>query len=99
MASLVRMGEERLTTAAPIPARQQDWARELPESIERGAEHLLSLQAVDGYWQGELEADSTLESDYIYYLFVLGKADPVRIAKLANYVRNKQLEDGAARLN
>jgi len=88
------MGEERLTTAAPIPARQQDWARELPESIERGAEHLLSLQAVDGYWQGELEADSTLESDYIYYLFVLGKADPVRIAKLANYVRNKQLEDG-----
>jgi len=37
MASLVRMGEERLTTAAPIPARQQDWARELPESIERGA--------------------------------------------------------------
>jgi squalene-hopene/tetraprenyl-beta-curcumene cyclase len=88
------MGEERSTTAAPMPARQQDWARELPESIERGAEHLLSLQAVDGYWQGELEADSTLESDYIYYLFVLGKADPVRIAKLANYVRNKQLEDG-----
>jgi squalene-hopene/tetraprenyl-beta-curcumene cyclase len=94
MASLVRMGEERSTTAAPMAARQQDWARELPESIERGAEHLLSLQAVDGYWQGELEADSTLESDYIYYLFVLGKADPVRIAKLANYVRNKQLEDG-----
>jgi squalene-hopene/tetraprenyl-beta-curcumene cyclase len=94
MASLVRMGEERSTTATPVPARQQDWARELPESIERGAEHLLSLQAVDGYWQGELEADSTLESDYIYYLFVLGKADPVRIAKLANYVRNKQLEDG-----
>jgi squalene-hopene/tetraprenyl-beta-curcumene cyclase len=94
MASLVRMGEERSTTVAPMPARQPDWARELPESIERGAEHLLSLQAADGYWQGELEADSTLESDYIYYLFVLGKADPVRIAKLANYVRGKQLEDG-----
>ena len=93
MASLVRMGEERSTTAVPMAARQQDWAQELPESIERGAEHLLSLQAVDGYWQGELEADSTLESDYIYYLFVLGKADPVRIAKLANYVRSKQLED------
>jgi squalene-hopene/tetraprenyl-beta-curcumene cyclase len=88
------MGEERSTTAAPMPARQLDWAQQLPETIERGAQHLLSLQAADGYWQGELEADSTLESDYIYYLFVLGKADPVRIAKLANYVRNKQLEDG-----
>jgi squalene-hopene/tetraprenyl-beta-curcumene cyclase len=55
---------------------------------------LLSLQAKPGYWLGELEADSTLESDYIYYLYVLGKAEPTRIAKLANYVRRKQLADG-----
>src|SRR5260370_17136015 len=94
MATLVRMGVERSITLAPVSPREQDWAQRLPETIERGAKHLLSLQGPDGYWQGELEADSTLESDYIYYLFVLGKADPVRIAKLANYVRNKQLEDG-----
>src|SRR5438105_7965695 len=94
MASVVRMGEEYSTITAPLLWHQQDWAQKLPEAIERGAEHLLSLQLNDGYWQGELEADSTLESDYIYYLFVLGKADPVRIAKLANYVRSKQLADG-----
>jgi squalene-hopene/tetraprenyl-beta-curcumene cyclase len=88
------MGEEYSTTAAPATWRQQDWAQKLPQSIERGAEHLISLQAQDGYWQGELEADSTLESDYIYFLFVLGKAEPQRIAKLANYVCAKQLEDG-----
>ncbi len=51
-------------------------------------------QAEQGYWQGELEADTTLESDYIYYLHVLGRADPERIAKLANYVRQRQLPDG-----
>src|SRR5215469_15317660 len=95
MASFVRMGEEYSSTAtAPLPWRQQDWAQKLPESIERGAEHLLSLQAKEGYWLGELEADTTLESDYIYYLFVLGKADPIRIEKLANYVRRRQLGDG-----
>jgi len=94
MASVVRMGEEYSTTTAPLLWHQQDWAQKLPDTIERGADHLLSLQLNDGYWQGELEADSTLESDYIYYLFVLGKADPVRIAKLANYVRSKQLADG-----
>jgi squalene-hopene/tetraprenyl-beta-curcumene cyclase len=94
MASLVKMGEEYSTTAAPEPWRQQDWAQKLPESIERGAEHLLSLQAQEGYWLGELEADSTLESDYIYYLLVIGKGQPERIAKLAHYVRSKQLEDG-----
>jgi squalene-hopene/tetraprenyl-beta-curcumene cyclase len=94
MASVVRMGEEFPAALAPLPWRQQEWAEKLPESIERGAEHLISLQADEGYWVGELEADSTLESDYIYYLNVLGKADPVRIAKLANYVRRKQLPDG-----
>ena len=68
--------------------------RRLESSIERGANHLLSLQTEEGFWLGELEADTTLESDYIYYLFVLGKADPDRIAKLATYVRRRQLEDG-----
>jgi squalene-hopene/tetraprenyl-beta-curcumene cyclase len=88
------MGQE--ISVAPVPAswQEQDWAERLEKTIERGANHLLSLQAEEGYWQGELEADTTLESDYIYYLHVLGKADPERIAKLANYVRRRQLADG-----
>jgi squalene-hopene/tetraprenyl-beta-curcumene cyclase len=94
MASFVRVGEDHSTNQAPASWRQQGWAQKLPESIERGADHLLSLQESEGYWLGELEADSTLESDYIYYLFVLGQAEPTRIAKLANYVRSKQLPDG-----
>src|SRR6267142_2339652 len=94
MASFVRMGEEIPVAPAPVPLLEQDWAARLEKSIELGANHLLSLQADQGYWQGELEADTTLESDYIYYLFVLGKADPERIAKLANYVRRRQLGDG-----
>src|SRR6266581_2986911 len=91
MASFVRMGEE---IVAPVPLQEQDWAARLEKTIERGASHLLSIQAEEGYWQGELEADTTLESDYIYYLHVLGKADAGRIAKLANYVRRRQLPDG-----
>jgi squalene-hopene/tetraprenyl-beta-curcumene cyclase len=94
MASFVRMGEAAPVAPAPIPLRQEDFAARLEDSIERGAKHLLSLQYEEGYWLGELEADTTLESDYIYYLFVLGKAEPERIAKLANYVRRRQLPDG-----
>jgi squalene-hopene/tetraprenyl-beta-curcumene cyclase len=78
-------------TEAPSAATLQE---RLAQAIERGAQHLLSLQASGGYWVGELEADTTLESDYIYYLNVLDKAEPERIAKLANYIRRRQLEDG-----
>src|SRR5579872_528114 len=69
-------------------------AENLHDTIDRGVNYLLSLQDSEGYWLGELEADTTLESDYIFYLNVIGKAHSDRIAKLANYVRRRQLEDG-----
>lgn len=66
----------------------------LREVIERSIRYLLSLQKPEGYWIAELEADTTLESDYIFYLHLLGKAAPARIAKLANTIRREQLPDG-----
>jgi squalene-hopene/tetraprenyl-beta-curcumene cyclase len=89
-----RIGLDATSSSTAVLTSQQHWIWRLEQAIERGADHLLSLQFEPGYWLGELEADSTLESDYIYYLHVLGKADPVRISKLANYVRRKQLPDG-----
>jgi squalene-hopene/tetraprenyl-beta-curcumene cyclase len=94
LATGTRIGLDSAAPAVTSVCRKQDWTARLEQAIERGADHLLSLQADEGYWLGELEADSTLESDYIYYLHVLGKADPERIAKLANYVRQRQLPDG-----
>jgi squalene-hopene/tetraprenyl-beta-curcumene cyclase len=90
MASSTRIGFD---PAGPIPATG-DLAEELSEAIDRGAKHLLSLQSSEGYWMGELEADTTLESDYIFYLHILKKADSQRVAKLANYIRQRQLPDG-----
>jgi squalene-hopene/tetraprenyl-beta-curcumene cyclase len=94
LATGTRVGlDTAVATAQPFWA-VREWTARLENAVERGADYLLSVQADQGYWLGELEADSTLESDYIYYLFVLGKAEPERIAKLANYVRHKQLPDG-----
>src|SRR5579864_1331426 len=93
MASSTRFGVEAPESQPQIAATSVI-SDELTEAIGRGAQHLLSLQAEEGYWIGELEADTTLESDYIYYLNVLGRAEPGRIAKLANYVRQRQLPDG-----
>jgi squalene-hopene/tetraprenyl-beta-curcumene cyclase len=63
-------------------------------AIEKAASFLRSLQHDDGYWSGELEADTTLESDYIFYLHVLGRFDRERVTRLAEYIRRRQLDDG-----
>lgn len=77
--------------ATSPPPSLEDRIREV---IQRSAQHLLSLQAPEGYWAGELQADTTLESDYIFYLHVIGKSGTARVAKLANYIRRYQLPDG-----
>ena len=64
------------------------------QAISRSRDWMLAAQAQEGYWWGELEADTTLESDYILYLHILGQLKSEKTAKLARYIRERQLEDG-----
>jgi squalene-hopene/tetraprenyl-beta-curcumene cyclase len=80
--------------SAQATAPVRDFESQVEQAISRSAEWLLSAQSQEGYWWGELEADTTLESDYILYLHVLGQLDSPKVEKLANYIRRKQLSDG-----
>jgi len=64
------------------------------QAVSRSVKWMLSAQSQEGYWWGELEADTTLESDYILYLHILGDLDSPKTAKLAKYIRDRQLPDG-----
>ncbi len=64
------------------------------ETISRAVKWLLSAQSQEGYWWGELEADTTLESDYILYLHILGELASPKTPKLARYIRDRQQPDG-----
>jgi squalene-hopene/tetraprenyl-beta-curcumene cyclase len=55
---------------------------------------LFAAQHEDGYWCGELEADTTLESDYILLHTLLGTGEPERFQKAANWIVQHQNEDG-----
>src|ERR1700751_394448 len=55
---------------------------------------LFSQQHEDGYWCGELEADATLEADYIILHTMLGTGNAERFAKAARYLLQQQNEDG-----
>jgi squalene-hopene/tetraprenyl-beta-curcumene cyclase len=82
--------------AAAVPARDRDERVDLAveRAIKRAADHLLGAQDREGYWWAELEADTTLESDYILYLHVLGQLASDKTPKLAKYIRERQLPDG-----
>jgi squalene-hopene/tetraprenyl-beta-curcumene cyclase len=69
-------------------------AAAVPPVIAKAREYLLDRIEKDGFWVGELEADSTLESDYILLEFYLGLARPEKIRKAANQILSRQLPDG-----
>lgn len=66
----------------------------LDEAIERAQSRLLAIQDPAGFWAAELEADSTLTSEYIMLRHLLGKVDEAKQRKAAAYLRDTQLPDG-----
>src|SRR5436190_1835582 len=62
-------------------------------AVEAAQRYLLSIQAPDGHWCGELEGDTILESEYILTLHFLGRAG-ARTRKAAQYLKEKQLPEG-----
>ena len=63
-------------------------------AVDAARNYLFSQQHEEGYWCGELEADTTLESDYILLHTLLGTGNQARFDKAARYILNHQNADG-----
>ena len=90
-----------LFSSSPTPSspelrfgKIENFASRVASAIDACRNRLFSQQDEDGYWCGELEADTTLESDYILLHTLLGTVDPERHQKCANYILRHQNEDG-----
>ncbi len=91
--------ESQTMAAAARPAA----AGPLDQALDRAADWLLRRQAREGYWVGELEADTTLESDYILFHLWMDPPAPGgpwrpkawdRIQEAARYIRERQTASG-----
>ncbi len=67
---------------------------DVASAIDSSCDFVLSRQHPEGYWCGELEADSTLVSDYIMLHTLLGTGDDARMRRGIQYILDRQHEDG-----
>src|SRR5436190_6979953 len=77
---------------APRPRTVKPSAVEL--ALTRAEACLLGKQHDAGYWVGELQGDSILESEYLLMKFILGQEDDPELPLIANYLRSLQQPDG-----
>lgn len=90
------MEENSPTTSAPQMrfGKIDDLSSRVAVGIDAARKYLFSEQHEDGYWCGELEADTTLEADYIVLHTLLGSEKSERVRKAANYILEHQNEGG-----
>ncbi|MBN2700423.1 MAG: squalene--hopene cyclase [Methylothermaceae bacterium] len=67
----------------------------LEQAVAKARDALLEHQHEDGYWLFELEADCTIPAEYILMMHHMDEVDEILQAKLANYLRARQQEDGS----
>jgi squalene-hopene/tetraprenyl-beta-curcumene cyclase len=80
--------------AQPRFGRMDLGLEHVADGIARAKDWLLDQQDPEGYWCGELEADSMLESDYIFMHTLLGTGDPGKMQRALNEILRHQNEDG-----
>ncbi|HEX8924857.1 MAG TPA: squalene--hopene cyclase [Terriglobales bacterium] len=87
---------------ATVSAEAVEFAQQIDTTSSRVAHALRKMQAPEGYWCGDLTADSTLESDYVLLQLWLhppqgGRWNPPtrqRVDRACATVISKQLPDG-----
>lgn len=73
---------------------QSQFGDRVSDAVVRTRDWLLEQQHEDGYWVGELEGDTILESEYILLLTFLGRGQSDAARRAANYIEEKQLSSG-----
>ena len=70
-------------------------AIKVKQAISHSHRYFRGSQHPDGYWWGELESNPTMEAEYLMLSHFLGRKNPERWRKVANYILSKQQDDGS----
>jgi squalene-hopene/tetraprenyl-beta-curcumene cyclase len=63
-------------------------------ALARARDHLLALQHEQGWWQGELETNVTMDAEDLLMREFLGVRTPEQTAAAARWIASQQREDG-----
>ena len=76
------------------PLEDDAFQASLDTAIARTTSFLIEQQDPDGFWVGELEGDTILESEYLLLLTYLGREGSETARRLARYLLEKQMAEG-----
>ena len=64
-------------------------------ALERGRDHLMSIQDPAGWWKAELETNVTMDAEDLLLREFLGIRDDDAVQRAGNWIRSQQRDDGS----
>jgi squalene-hopene/tetraprenyl-beta-curcumene cyclase len=83
-----------MVSSPVMAAGALDVASDAAGALARARDHLLGLQHKQGWWQGELETNVTMDAEDLLLRQFLGIAEPGQTAAAARWIASKQRADG-----
>jgi squalene-hopene/tetraprenyl-beta-curcumene cyclase len=76
------------------PSVEQSALDTARDTLNRARDHVLGLQHAEGWWQGELETNVTMDAEDLLLRQFLGVRDDAATAASARWIRSNQRPDG-----
>jgi len=83
-----------MTVTQPLAGGQADTTQTAQRALDQAVNHLLGLQHDQGWWQGELETNVTMDAEDLLLREFLRVRTPDQTAAAARWIRSCQREDG-----
>jgi squalene-hopene/tetraprenyl-beta-curcumene cyclase len=90
---MMHVGTERSLNAAPLLARDSARSR-LDDAIRRSRDYFLREQRPEGFWHAPLEANATMDAEYIIFNRFMGRR-PASERRIVDHLLATQANDGS----
>src|SRR5438128_8573356 len=75
--------------------RPDEFLAKIDHGIARSQEYFRREQHATGYWHRPLEANATMDAEYIFFMHFMGRVNAERQERIAAHLLATQLEDGS----
>jgi squalene-hopene/tetraprenyl-beta-curcumene cyclase len=98
---MTQLAEEVRRSAVPFPPRPtapprgDEFLAKVTHTIERSQQYFARAQHPEGYWHQPLEANATMDAQYVFFMHFMGRVDAERQTRIVAHLLSTQLPDGS----
>ena len=98
---MTQLVEEVRRSTVPMPPRPaapprgDEFLAKVSHTIDRSQKYFEREQHPEGYWHRPLEANATMDAEYIFFMHFMGRVDAERQNRIVAHLLATQLPEGS----